>query len=910
MSFEFYPDGKYNEAIPTIEEVLGYSIGERITRYSDLERYLSRLAEASDRLRLYTYGETYEGRKLYYLVISSPENLAAADRIKRNIASLADPRKLKDESEAEAIIKETPAITWIACNVHGGEHSSGESSMLTAYQLAAGEDEVTLTVLKNTIVIIDPVQNPDGRERSVDYFYSAFGIKANPDPNAAEHDTPWPGGRTNHYLFDLNRDWFPLTQVESQAKVKAFLEWHPQVYADLHEMGHNSTYYFPPPRVPINTNTHEIIQKWWEIYGRENAAAFDKMGFEYYVKEDFDSHYPGYGEAWPTFHGTVGMTYEEASARGLAIKREDETILSLKDAAWHHFIASMSTCQTTAKHREELLRDFYTFHKTAIEEGRDGPIKELLIVPDEGFSDAEELVTKLMHQGIEVRAAEAGFENPRVRNYANNRLTESKFPKGTYIVQMDQPKKRLIQAIFEKEAEIGEDFIQEQIQRKKDRLPVQFYDITAWSLPLAYGLNVYWTEVQSDVPSSIVKEPAWGKSPIPLEEWGKSPIPLEERRGGLSQKAKAAYLLKYTSNSAIKCAFKMLQEGYKVHVAKEPFKIKLASTGEVESYGRGAFVFKVNANSDALHERLSEIAGAGGVRIDPVDTQWAEEGISLGSNNVVYLKEPKIAVLYDVPVNSGSYGWLAYLLEQVYGIGFTAVRRGTLLSGRIKDYNVIVLPDGSSGEYNKFVGESGAKRLKSWASNGGSLVMIKGAAAFATRKGIELTTSSIVTDLRKKDGKPSSSPPLKKGDLGGFSGSETKETPKAEAKPQQEEVPAEFRPSHIPGAILRAKLDQTHFLSYGYGGSVDVLANSSLIFTPSRRGRNVATFVDKKDLRISGFVWEGMMEALPGKAYLIDERVGQGHIILYADDPNFRAYWDGLNRLFFNSLLFGPSLDR
>lgn len=206
MSFDFYPNGKYNESIPTIEDVLGYSTGDRITTYPDIEKYLRRLEESSDRLKLYTYGETYEGRKLYYLVISSPENMAKLDQVKRNMALLADPRKLKDEDEVEAIIKETPAITWIACNVHGGEHSSGESSLMTAYQLAAGQDEATLSILENSVVIIDPVQNPDGRERSINYFYSAFGI------------------RTNHYLFDLNRDWFPLTQVESRAKVKAFRE--------------------------------------------------------------------------------------------------------------------------------------------------------------------------------------------------------------------------------------------------------------------------------------------------------------------------------------------------------------------------------------------------------------------------------------------------------------------------------------------------------------------------------------------------------------------------------------------------------------------------------------------------------------------------------------------------------------
>lgn len=870
MSFEFY---KYDEAIPTIEKVLGYQVGERITRCADMEKYLRRLAEASERVRLYTYGETYEGRKLYYLVISSPQNLADIDRIKHNLGLLADPGKLKDESEAEAIIKNTPPVTWIACNVHGDEHSSGESSMLIAYHLAAGQDEATMSIINKTIVIIDPVQNPDGRERSINYFYSAFGIKSNPDPNAAEHAAPWPSGRGNHYLFDLNRDWYPLTQVESRYKVKAFLEWHPQVYVDLHEMGHESTFYFPPPRTPINANIHEIIQKWWAIYGRENAQAFDRMGFEYYIREDFDSHYPGYGESWPTFNGTLGMTYEEASACGLSIRRKDDSILTFKDATHRHFIASISTCQTTAKYREEYLRDFYAFHKSAIDEGREGPIKELLITPDKVSSDVGRFIEMLMTHGIQVRIAEADFES-YAHNYQDNFLIHRKFPKGTYIIRMDQPKKRLIQTIFEKEDRLDDEFIQQQIKRKKDKLPVQIYDITSWSLPLANGLDVCWTGAFSHVSTSIVREPT--------------------RRGGVAQKARSAYLLKYNSNGAIRCAFRMLQEGYKVHVAKEPFKIA------EEDYERGTFIFKATSNNDTLHKRLGEIAEAEGLRIDPVDTQWVEEGINLGSSNVVYLKKPKIAVLYEPPVSSNAYGWLAYLFEQVYDIEFTAIRYGSLISSHtIKDYNVIVLPDGSSEEYNKLIGEAGAKCLKSWASDGGTLVMIKEAAAFATRKGIELTTSELTKDLRKKEKEP----PEK-------SESSGKEAPKAEEKPKEEEVPEEFRPSYIPGAVLRVKLDQTHFLSFGYGEFAYVLMNSSLMFTPSRNGRNVAIFVDKENLRVSGLVWEEMMEALPGKVYLIDERVGQGHIILYADDPNFRAYWDSLSRLFFNSILFGPSLGR
>ena len=876
MGFDFYPGGRYDEKIPTIDQILGYSVGERITTYHDLEKFLRRISEASDRVKLHTYGRTYEGRNLYYVVISSPENLANIDTIKENLSLLADPRKLESEGDLERIISQTPPITWIACNVHGGEHSSGESSILTIYQLAAGQDDATLRIIQDTVVIVDPVQNPDGRERSVNYFYSAFGIRPNPDPNAAEHSMPWIGGRTNHYLFDLNRDWFPLTQIESRAKVKAFLEWNPQVYADLHEMGHNSTYYFAPPRKPINGNVHQIIRDWWEVFGRANAAAFDKMGFEYYTRESFDFHYPGYGESWPAFHGAVGMTYEEASARGTVIEKEDKTTLTLRDAAQHHFTASMATCQTTAIHKEKILHDFYEFHRSAIEEGCEGKTKEFLIVPEEGSPDAARFVEKLTCQGIEVRIAEEGFCNSRARNYSNNRLTREELPAGTYIIRLDQPKKRLIQAIFEMEAELSDEFIREQIQRKKDRLSPRIYDITAWSLPLAYGLRTYWTEEFSQV---AIK-----------------PFEKTSTAGTISTRAKSAYLLRYNSNAAIKIAFSMLQHGYTIHVAKEPFAIKLASSDSFARYDRGTLVFKVNKNQPAMHDMIMKLAGSEGVQVYSVDTQWVEEGINLGSDNVVYVKKPRIAVLYEPPANQDSYGWLAYLMEQVYGIEFTALRHSSIMSNRIiSDYNVIILPNGPSGDYNRLIGISGAKTLKNWVSMGGTLIMIKGAAAFATKKDVELSSSRLVTDLR-----------WKKGGQNAKTGSEAKTGSGA----GQQEVPREFRPSHVPGAVLRTKLDQTHFLSFGYGRYASVLMNSSLVFAPSKNGINVATYADQEELRVSGVVWKEMLDALPGNVYLTDERVGHGHIILYADDPNFRGYWNGLSRLFFNAVLFGPSLSR
>jgi hypothetical protein len=886
-SFEFYPGGKYDEKIPTIESVLGYSIGERLSRHADIEKYITTLADSSKRVELHAYGKSYEGRTLYYLVISSPKNLAKIDTIKSNLAILADPRLIKDDGELESIIQKTPAITWVGANVHGREHSAGEAAMLLAYQLVANKDEITKQIIENTVVIIDPLQNPDGRERTVNYFYSAFGIKPNPDQNAAEHEEPWPSGRGNHYLFDLNRDWFPMTQQETAAKVKAYLEWHPQVYVDLHEMGHDSSYYFLPPDLPINANFSDIVKKWWNIYGKSNADAFDKMGWEYYVKEVFDAFYPGYGESWPTFHGATGMTYEQAGVRGISIKRDDETALTFREAIHHHFIASMATCQTTAMHKDERLRDFHLFHKNAIEEGRTGTIKEFLIVPGEKALNAEKLVGRLIDQGIEVKIAESDFTNQRARTSppaplhkpverGEGEAEERNFPAGTYIVRLDQPTRQLIKALFEKEAELSEDYINRELERRKNRLPSQMYDVTAWSLPLAFDVDVYWTEEFSEVKSTGLSE-------------------KPRRKGIVPQKASIAYLLKYTSNNAVKSLIQLLQGDYRVHVANKEFKLN------GEDFDRGTIVIKLRENKPDLHDKLMQLADEYGVDFVPTNTSWTEEGISLGSGNVVYLKKPKVVSLYNTPASTLSYGWLAYLFEQEYGLEFTAVSHSFLRDGDLKDYNVIILPNGSNGEYDRFTGKGGVNHLKQWVSDGGTLVALKGASAFLAREEFGMTTSTLINDLRKIE---------KKEEKNKEKPEEKKEKPPEKAEVKEEPVPYEFRPFRIPGAIVKVKLDQNHFLTYGYGESLNVLVDSEYLFSPSKQGWNVATYCEEKGLRVSGFIFEEMKKALPGQVYLIDEPTGRGHVILYADDPNFRAYWDGLGRLFFNSILFGPSLRR
>ncbi|MCG8606734.1 M14 family metallopeptidase, partial [bacterium] len=397
--FDFYPKAQYNPQIPTLEQIVGHAWGEKITSHGEMEKYIQALAAASPNIILQEHGKTWEGRTLYHMIVASEPNLARLDEIKSGLQKLADPRTIRD-SEAEELIESLPSVAWLAYGVHGNEISSTDAGLLTAYHLAASQtDTLAKLVLANSIVILDPLENPDGRDRFVNYYRQTRGAQPDPDQQAAEHNEAWPGGRTNHYLFDMNRDWFALTQPETQGRVKAYLEWFPHVFVDLHEMGSNSTYYFAPPADPMNPEIPKAQNDWLRRFGQNNARWFDRMQFDYFTREVFDSFYPGYGEGWPMFHGSIGMTYEQASARGLVVKREDETTMHYRDAVQHHFISSLSTAETAARNHEDLLRYFYEYRKSAIAEGAAGAVKEYILPPGNDPNRTVKLIAKLVSQG-------------------------------------------------------------------------------------------------------------------------------------------------------------------------------------------------------------------------------------------------------------------------------------------------------------------------------------------------------------------------------------------------------------------------------------------------------------------------------------------------------------------------------
>ena len=353
------PGAAYSPSIPTLKQVLGYEPGAEITTPEGIAIYLKALHDAApDRTRLVEYARTWEGRPLYLFVIASPERIAAIDQLTADLTRFADPRGLAP-AEVDRLVARLPVVVWLMHAVHGNEISSCDAALFEAYHLLAAEhDQAMDAVRKNAVVLIDPLQNPDGRARFISQ--TLLGRAADPDPNplSAEHDEPWPGGRSNHYLFDMNRDWFAQSQPETLGRIKIGLTWHPQVVVDLHEMGGESTYYFAPPADPLNPYITKTQAGWLEAFGRANAARFDSRGFPYFIRELYDSFYPGYGESWPIYNGAVGMTYEKSSARGLVYRRRDGTLLTYRDGVVQHFTAALTTMETAAAHREQLLRDF------------------------------------------------------------------------------------------------------------------------------------------------------------------------------------------------------------------------------------------------------------------------------------------------------------------------------------------------------------------------------------------------------------------------------------------------------------------------------------------------------------------------------------------------------------------------
>jgi hypothetical protein len=852
------PELQADAQIPTLKKVVGHEWGEDITSYAEMERYLKALVKAAaDRAVLVPYGKTYEGRTLYYLVIAKPEHLQRREEIRAANLQLADPRNLTPE-KARELAAQVPALVWLAYGIHGNETSGPEAALLTAYHLLADRRPATRKLLDHAMVLIDPLQNPDGHERFVNVYRETRGTYPDPQPLATEHTERWPSGRFNHYLFDMNRDWFLQSQRESQAKAAAYLDWQPHVYVDAHEMGHDATYFFSPKAEPINPFYLPRQIESLDLLGQQLARRFDELGFVYTTREMFDAFYPGYGSTWPTFQGGLANLWEQAGVRGLVIRRSDEQTLRLADAVRHHYVSSLATVEFAATSARRLVDEFYEARRRSIQLGEEGPVRDYFLLPGESPHRAAALATVLRNNGIEVRrvAKSVKADCTEIRTSEKRRR---EIPAGSFHVSVAQPAGRLVRVLLDRQVELKQDFIERQIQRNADRFPDEIYDVTAWSLPLAFGVDC----VSSAAAVSVASEP-WDGAP--------------EAGRVVGGRAKVAYLIP-GHDAALPALLSWLRKGLRVHVADRDFRM-----GD-DDCPRGTLILRTAENPDTLHDTMKQAAKDHGLRILASNTGLVSEGAQLGGPHVKWVRPPKAALLVDRPASyAAGHTW--YLFDQVWRYPITRVAGSHWSRLDLGEYNVLVLPDGDYGG-REGPGEKEVTRLRQWISEGGTLILIKRAALWATQKPVALLSvqaknkpSAVQTGVKPADKPPADSA----------------------AEPAQQ--PAD--PS--PGVFLRAGVFREHWLTFGCPDAMDVFYQGNVMLAPpdAAKGRGLVTFAAPTGVLTSGFCWPETLELVAQTPYLLHESQGAGHVVAFTDDPNFRAMYPATQRLFLNAVLFGP----
>ncbi|MCX6551406.1 MAG: M14 family metallopeptidase [Acidobacteria bacterium] len=864
-AIELAPGSRYDARIPTLQQVVGHDYGDAISSPTEIVAYLKALAAAApDRARLVEYGRTWEGRPLVMLIVGSPERLSRLDAIKAGFRQLADPRSLAP-ADAERLVRELPVIVWLIHAVHGNELSSSEAAMAEAYHLLAAQGDARVaTVLRDAVVLIDPLQNPDGRARFIAGNEQGRALEPDSEPASVEHDEPWPGGRSNHYLFDMNRDWLGQSQVETQARARVELEWHPQVVVDLHEMGGNSTYYFAPPAEPANPYVTARQRDWLRTFGKENARRFDARGFAFFAREVFDAFYPGYGDSWPMFQGAIAMTFEQASARGLVYRRDDDTLLTYREGVVHHFTAALATVETAASSRETMLRDYLDYRRTAVTDGEKAAVREYLVAPGADPTRAQAFGRKLVEHGIEVRRLEEPIK-----------VGTRTMPAGTLAIAAAQPSFRLLRNLMEPDIKMDETFLKEQERRRQKRLGDQIYDVTAWSLPLLFDVDV----VTSAVPVTARAAALLADGPH-----GSQALPP----------AKAAYLLPWGSETAA-AVIEAVQSGVRINTGGEPFTIA------GRRYDVGTAIVRVAENPPDALIRLGGIVSRHGVEVVPLDSTWVDDGMSLGSNQVTVVRKPKVVLLWDSPAQSDSAGWARFVLERRFGQPVTAVRAESLRRLDLRRYNVLVLP---SGTYGAAFPEEELRRLRDWISGGGVLVTLADASRWAAGDKVGL----LGTTTLMRDGQPAGADKDKDKDKD----KDAKKPAPDTAKPFDYEKaiqPESELPESVPGAVMRVTIDREHWLAAGFDDEIQAVVEGPRVFSPIKldKGRNVGVYAKKDRIVAAGFAWPPSIDLLSQKAFLVDQPIGRGHVIAFAEDPNFRAVAEATELLFINAVLLGPS---
>ncbi len=832
---------------PALQAVVGHDSGERITRSADVRRYFEALRAANpDRMVMGDYAQSWEGRPLFWAAVGSPRNIARLDAIKAATNALADPRKTSPE-QARALINDTPAIVWMAYSVHGNEISPADAALAAARRLTDSLDAEAQGWLENVVVVFVPTQNPDGRERFINSFEAGLGAQPNGDPLSAERAEPWPSGRYNHNLFDLNRDWFIQSQPETQGHSALIREWRPQVVVDSHEMGTDSSFFFPPEAQPLNPWIYPPILEARERFGRNTAGRFDQAGLDYFTRETFDAFYPGYGDGWPAYFGAVSMTYEQGSSRGLLARRSSGEMLTYADTVQGHLTASLSTIETAARDREKLLSDFYAFHRDGISGGRGAYVLSRSAAADPAAAD--KLAGLLVRSGLEVGRATASFS-----------ACGQSYQAGDYVVNLSQPQRRMAETLLAKDVPLDPKFLAEQEARRARGLG-------GWSLPLLFNVP---SQRCTGAPS--VQTAAVGPELI---------------RPAAVASGDAAYgYAIHPGTAGMRFLTAALTDKLPVRSVEEPFTL------DGRAYPGGTFNVPRAGSPADLDERVRRLAAGSGAQVTPLATSWVSSGPSVGSDKATVIAAPRVAMAWDDPTEPESAGSIRHVLEREYGWPVTAVRTRRLANADLSRYQVLILPSG--GNYGQILGESGVANLRAWVQAGGVLIGVGSASRLLT------DPDSKLLDSRRESAVAGDGDKDKKG-----GGSEIATDAEYLALTGHHGG----APDPVAGVLASAVVDNEHWLGAGVAPTLSVMVRGSDIYTPLSRnqGTNVVRLAGPDQVLASGQLWAENRRQLAYKPVAMASEVGRGQVVAFTQDVTMRAFLEGLKPLFLNAVFRGPA---
>jgi hypothetical protein len=904
----FFAGEQLDSKIPTPESVVGHGIEEGAVRYNLLIDYLQKLTEVSDRVILTPYGTSHEGRTLYYLTITSPANHKRLSKIKADNRKLADPRKLKDSTEREKILDNLPGIAWMAYSIHGDELSSTDAAMYIAYRLAAGADKATGKMLDELVIHIDPLMNPDGRERYLGQLQQLTGVVSSSDYQSLQHRGLWSQGRGNHYLFDMNRDWVILAHSETQARVRAILSWQPQLLVDSHEMGGYDTYMFDPPREPTNTYHSETLMNWRKRFSNDHAAAFNQYGWSYYTRDWYSDWGPIYTNSWANLLGTVGILYEQAQANAAAVKQPTGIETTFEESVHHQIVSSLTNLETLRANRKELLTDFLEDREWAVSDR--GPDTDIFLLPPSCDKQRwNRLVEVLRDQGFEFAFARKEFQIQDAVDIWGTDFDKKTLPEGTLIARSQQPLRRMLYTLLGFDPKFTDETLRKEREDLEKHRGSRLYDVTSWNLAMSFGLEAYWAEAIEDV----------AVQPKPPEDASKALVSEADKNYG--------YLIDFSTSQIYPLLVSLWENDCHPRIAAKPFKIG------GRDWSRGTVLLRGHENPDNLAEVLQKVGEDFDVDIVPTKTALTEKEPDLGGRHFHLLTEPRVAVASQWPIYTTSFGSVWYLLDYRVRLRVSPVNIQSIAGGMdLRKYNVLILPQsrGLSG----ILDSSSLENIESWVENGGTLIAVGSSAAFLTDKDRGLSQVRLKRDVldelsiydegvqREKSSRDIQIDPVevwsgKKVD----SESDTAQKCDEELKDDRKEKPdskgdldklkrddAWQRIFKAEGTFVKAVLDPEQWLAFGLGEQLPVMISGSSTFMSKYPVSTPARLSEPEDLRLSGLLWPEARQRWADTAYATVERKGEGQIILFGYDPTFRSWLPGAERLFLNAVMLGPGM--